>query len=229
MCSPGAPPVLWQSGPARVRRASSADSPDRASGRLWKGVIAIALTSRPRADPADVAAPVERPAEPASPAAIRQLDAVALGAAFEQEAPVLLAAARAITFDAIEAEDLVQTTFELALRNVHQLRDPSSLRSWLLTIQTREAFRLVRRLRRSFGLRGAVIELPVAHVSAADSLAIRDALRRLPPRMRAAIVLHHMAGLTVPQVARALDRSENTIRSQLRIGLQRLRAALRDD
>jgi RNA polymerase sigma factor (sigma-70 family) len=154
---------------------------------------------------------------------------MALGAAFEREAPVLLAAARAITFDAVEAEDLVQTTFELALRNVHQLKDPAALRSWLLTIQTREAFRVVRRLRRSLGLRGAVVEVPVHPVSSTDSLVIRDALRTLPPRMRAAIVLHHMAGLTVPQVARALDRSENTIRSQLRIGLQRLRKALRDD
>jgi RNA polymerase sigma-70 factor (ECF subfamily) len=157
------------------------------------------------------------------------VDAVALGAAFEREAPVLLAAARAITFDAVEAEDLVQTTFELALRNVHQLRDPGSLRPWLLTIQAREAFRVVRRLRRTFGLRGMVVELAGAGLAPADSLAIRDALRDLPPRMRAAIVLHHMAGLTVPQVARALDRSENTIRSQLRVGLQRLREALHDD
>jgi RNA polymerase sigma factor (sigma-70 family) len=160
---------------------------------------------------------------------VRTLDAVALGAAFEREAPVLLAAARAMTLDAVEAEDLVQTTFELALRNVHQLKDPAALRSWLLTIQAREAFRLVRRLRRGFGIRGTVVEVPVARVSSADSIVIRDALRDLPPRMRAAIVLHHMAGLTVPQVARALDRSENTIRSHLRVGLQRLREALRDD
>ena len=159
----------------------------------------------------------------------RPFDAVALGAAFEREAPILLAAARAITFDPVEAEDLVQTTFELALRNVHQLKDPAALRSWLLTIQTREAFRLVRRLRRGLGMRGAVAEVDVTPVSSTDSLVIRDALRALPPRMRAVIVLHHMAGLTVPQVARALDRSENTIRSQLRIGLQRLREALRDD
>ncbi|MCI0581609.1 MAG: sigma-70 family RNA polymerase sigma factor [Chloroflexi bacterium] len=159
----------------------------------------------------------------------RPMDAVALGAAFEREAPVLLAAARAITFDAVEAEDLVQATFEIALRNVHQLRDSGSLRSWLLIIQTREAFRVVRRLRRTLGLRGAVVEVPVARVTPADSLAIREALRGLPPRMRAAVVLHHMAGLTVPQVARALDRSENTVRSQLRAGLQRLREALSDD
>ncbi|MEW5989846.1 MAG: sigma factor-like helix-turn-helix DNA-binding protein [Chloroflexota bacterium] len=69
----------------------------------------------------------------------------------------------------------------------------------------------------------------MARVSPADSVAIREALRGLPPRMRAAVVLHHMAGLTVPQAARALDRSENMIRSQLRVGLQRLREALLDD
>jgi RNA polymerase sigma factor (sigma-70 family) len=78
-------------------------------------------------------------------------------------------------------------------------------------------------------LRGTIVEVPAAGLAPAESLAIRDALRGLPPRMRAAIVLHHMAGLTVPQVARALDRSENTIRSQLRVGLQRLREALHDD
>ena len=62
----------------------------------------------------------------------------------------------------------------------------------------------------------------------ADHIAIRDALRALPPRMRAAIVLHHMVGMTVPQVAQAVGRSENTIKSQLKDGLTRLREALDD-
>jgi RNA polymerase sigma-70 factor (ECF subfamily) len=161
----------------------------------------------------------------------RAIDAVVLGAAFEREAPILLAAARAITFDSAEAEDLVQTTFELAIRNVHQLRDPRAMRAWLLTIQTREAFRTIRRLRRGLGLRGSggLLDIPIAAVPSTDHIAVRDALRGLPPRMRAVVVLHHMAGMTVPQVARAVGRSENTVRSQLRVGLQRLREALRDD
>ena len=161
----------------------------------------------------------------------RAMDAVGLGAAFEREAPVLLAAARAITFDAAEAEDLVQTTFELAIRNVHQLQEPLALRAWLLTIQTREAFRVIRRLRRGLGLRssGGVLEIAAPPVSSTDHIVVRDALRGLPPRMRAVVVLHHMAGMTVPQVARAVGRSENTVRSQLRVGLQRLREALLDD
>ena len=161
----------------------------------------------------------------------RPLDIAALGAAFEREAPILLAAARAITFDDHEAEDLVQTTFELAIRHVGALRDPSALHAWLLTIQTREAFRVVRRLRRELGLRSGrdILQVSAAMTASTDHIAVREALRGLPPRMRATVVLHHMAGMTVPQVAIAVGRSENTVRSQLRTGLQRLRAALRDE
>ena len=162
------------------------------------------------------------------PAMARPFDAISLGAAFEREAPVLLAAARAITSDRSEAEDLVQTTFELAIRRVHQLRDPNALRAWLLTIQTREAFRTIRRLRRTLHVSGGVPEGSVEPLAMADHIAIRDALRALPPRMRAAIVLHHMVGMTVPQVAQAVGRSENTIKSQLKDGLTRLRERLDD-
>lgn len=162
------------------------------------------------------------------PAMARPFDAISLGAAFEREAPVLLAAARAITSDRSEAEDLVQTTFELAIRRVHQLRDPNALRAWLLTIQTREAFRTIRRLRRTLHVSGGVPEGSVEPLAMADHIAIRDALRALPPRMRAAIVLHHMVGMTVPQVAQAVGRSENTIKSQLKDGLTRLREGLDD-
>ncbi len=196
--------------------------------RLRLPTLPVHTRWRAAADPAlvepDVEGALGGPGE-------RAIDAVALGAAFEREAPILLAAARAITFDTAEAEDLVQTTFELAIRNVHQLRDPRALRAWLLTIQTREAFRMIRRLRRGFGLRGSggLLDIPVAPVASTDHIVVRDALRGLPPRMRAVVVLHHMAGMTVPQVARAVGRSENTVRSQLRVGLQRLREALRDD
>lgn len=196
--------------------------------RLTRPALVVHTPGRATADPA-TSDDVMPPAAAEAPA--RAFDAVAVGAAFEREAPILLAAARAITFDAAEAEDLVQTTFELAIRNVHQLRDPDALRAWLLTIQTREAFRVVRRLRRGFGLRGSggVLEVPVPPIASADRIVVRDALRGLPPRMRAVVVLHHMAGMTVPQVAVAVGRSENTVRSQLRVGLQRLREALRDD
>ena len=57
---------------------------------------------------------------------------------------------------------------------------------------------------------------------------VRASLARLPRRIRAAIALHYLAGMSVPETARAMGISENTVKSQLRIGLNRLREDLRD-
>lgn len=163
---------------------------------------------------------------PATTAAAR---ADPLVEALVREEPVLLAAARAMTLHEAEARDLVQATFELALRHRGQLREPAALRGWLLRIQAREALRLRRRLRRCVRFDRAVAEVAVADRGPAESLAIREALRVLPVRTRAAVVLHHMAGLSVAEVADAMGTSPNTVKTQLRLGLARLREVLGDD
>jgi len=142
-------------------------------------------------------------------------------------APTLLAAARYLVRSEADAADLVQATLEIAVRHRAQLRDASSLRAWLLAIETREAFRLRRRLRGIVSLDGGgVIEVPASGSPSDDDLAVRAAVAKLPDRMRAAVVLHHMAGLTVAQTAEAMSVSENTIKTLLRLGLAKLREVL---
>ncbi len=152
-----------------------------------------------------------------------------LVAELHEHGPVLLAAARVITLDRAEAEDLVQTTYEIALRRIDTLREPRALRAWLLTIQMREAFRTIRRLRRLVRLDSHVREIDMTAADDGRHAEMRDALSTLPRRIRAAVVLHHLAGLSVRETAEALGVSENTIKSQLKTGLARLREALRDD
>ena len=60
-------------------------------------------------------------------------------ATWHDHGPMLLATARAITRDEAEAEDLVQTTFERALRAAPTIRDSRAVRAWLLTVETRGA------------------------------------------------------------------------------------------
>jgi RNA polymerase sigma-70 factor (ECF subfamily) len=152
-----------------------------------------------------------------------------LGAAVAAEAPVLLAAARLILLDEAEAWDVVQTTMEIALRRGASLRDRWALRAWLLVIQGREAVRMRRRVRRALSLEVTEIQLPSAPGPSIDRVAVRDALVQLPVRMRSAVVLHHMAGLSIAEVAEAMHVSENTIKAQVRVGVARLREALRDE
>ena len=52
-------------------------------------------------------------------------------------------------------------------------------------------------------LDGAVLEVPVGGQSDED-IAVRVAIAKLPARQRAAVVLHHMAGLPVAQTAEAM-------------------------
>lgn len=147
--------------------------------------------------------------------------------AIEAHGPILLATARMMTRDDDEAQDLLQTTLEIALRRIDDLRDPGAVRAWLLSIETREALRVMRKLRRFVALTGHVEEIAVPGPDARD-VALRVALGRLPVRMRAAIALHYLAGLRVDETAEALGTSPNTVKTQLREGLARLRRELGD-
>lgn len=59
--------------------------------------------------------------------------------------------------------------------------------------------------------------------------ALAAALLELPPGPRAAVVLRHVDGLSVAEVAAALDRPEGTVKAQVSRGLAQLRLQLAHD
>ena len=150
-------------------------------------------------------------------------------ATLHDQGPMLLATARAIARDEAEAEDLVQTTFERALRAAPAIRDSRAIKAWLLTVETREALRVVRRLRRTLRLDPAVHELPAAGPDTSRWLELDEALGKLSRPIRAAVVLHHMVGLSVRETAQALGVTENTAKARLKTGLTRLREYLDEE
>lgn len=127
--------------------------------------------------------------------------------------------------DAADAEEIVMDTLVTAWQRADQLRDDAALRTWLLRIATRHALSRRRRRRPAQPL-AAARSLSSEAEPSADRVAVADALAALPRRMRAAVALHHVAGLTVPETADAMGTSQNTVKSQLRDGMARLRAAL---
>jgi RNA polymerase sigma-70 factor (ECF subfamily) len=70
------------------------------------------------------------------------------------------------------------------------------------------------------------------HERAARRETIQDlaaALLKLAPGPRAAVILRHVDGLSVAEVAVALDRPEGTVKAQVSRGLAQLRLHLTDD
>ena len=55
------------------------------------------------------------------------------------------------------------------------------------------------------------------------------ALQRLPEKYRLPVLLHHMNGLSVPQISRILILPQTTVKGRIREGLKRLRTMLEED
>jgi RNA polymerase sigma-70 factor (ECF subfamily) len=128
-----------------------------------------------------------------------------------------------------DAEEVVMDTMVTAWEKAGSLRDAEALKPWLMRIATRHALSRVRDARPSEPLPDADPRSfdPIAPIS--DRLSLVTAVQTLPPRMRAAVALHYYADLDVDAVATALSRSRNTVKSELRLGLVRLRQALGEE
>ena len=126
-----------------------------------------------------------------------------------------------------DAEEVLMDTMVTAWRRSRDLREDGALRVWLLRIATHTALARRRRTRITRPIEeGLSVKAPTSMQPSADRLIVAEAMDALPPQMRAAVALHHVAGMTVGQSAAVLGKSENTVKSQLRQGLARLRDAL---
>lgn len=142
----------------------------------------------------------------------------------------LQAVAYLILRDRADAEDVVAETLLTAYDKASTIRDESALRAWLIRVATNKALSLRRSQVRVVPLH-AVPDRPSPGdlgARSGDRLVLLSGLAALPPRTRAAVVLRYYADLSVEETAAALERSPNTIKTQLREALVMLRAGLAD-
>lgn len=161
---------------------------------------------------------------------LRDRDPAALDQLLHRYGPEIHAVAYMIVRNQADAEEVTSDTLLTAWRKIGTLRDARRLRSWLLTIATRLALRRQKRSREVMPLLPDMIaRRPAEGPDSTDRLALSSAIDGLPPRMRAVVTLHYVADLTVDEVSAATGRSRNTVKSQLREALARLRATLADE
>jgi RNA polymerase sigma-70 factor (ECF subfamily) len=129
------------------------------------------------------------------------------------------------------AEELTQQTFLQAIRGHRSFDGRSDPTTWLIAIARHRLIDHFRRLERDERrhLRLVVREME-------SGLAEREwsnhdvrsevvaALRQLPAAQRAALILHHVDGLPVRDVATALGRSASAVESLLARGRERFRS-----
>jgi RNA polymerase sigma-70 factor, ECF subfamily len=136
----------------------------------------------------------------------------------------------AILGDPAEAEDCAQDAFVQAFRAWHRWRPDAPAEAWVHRIAVNRAISVRRRARlRTVAEVLRRLGRPATSVNPADAATRPDlltALRSLPPKLAAAIVLRHYHGYSNREIAAALGVSERTIGSRLHQAAERLRDIL---
>jgi RNA polymerase sigma factor (sigma-70 family) len=124
-----------------------------------------------------------------------------------------------------DAEDAWSETLIAALRAYPRLRPDSDVRAWLVTIAHRKALDQLRARSRRAVPSPSLPERATADVEPADD-ALRAAVAALPDKQRAAVVLHHLAGLPYVDVAAEVGGTAAAARRAAADGIARLRRTI---
>jgi RNA polymerase sigma-70 factor (sigma-E family) len=126
------------------------------------------------------------------------------------------------------AEDLVQTALAKTYASWHKVKDPAAGQAYARVVLANTAASWFRRKSWRNEQPTAVLPDALAHQDPSDRPAVVDALRALPPRQRAVVVLRYFDDLSVRDVAAALSCAEGTVKSQTSEALAKLRTLLGD-
>ena len=132
-----------------------------------------------------------------------------------------------------DVDDIAQDALIAVLRGLGSFRGEGSFDAWADRIVARVTFAAQRRARREQSAAvvesregGADLLLVSSEGTPDDYLQRRQAvelLDLLPLEQRRAVVLHHVVGMSVPEIASELGASPDTIKSRMRLGMARLR------
>lgn len=142
--------------------------------------------------------------------------------------PGLVAELYAYTASMSEAQEVAQEAFERAWSRWGRLRSYDQPRAWVARVAYRLAVSRWRRARTSLKSLARHGPPPDVPPPSETSVALVTALSQIPEPQRRAVVLHHMGGYSVGEIAAMDGVAEGTVKARLSRGRQRL-AELLDD
>lgn len=160
-------------------------------------------------------------------AAAQQGDRKALAAILAELLPRVRNLIRYLIRGDSDVDDIAQEALIAIVRGIPSYRAEGKLTSWADRIVARTAIGWRRKERRTKERERESAEAPAARTGdAPDEYTLRRQavarLDHLPDEQRQALVLHHMIGLSIPEVAVHCGASQETIRSRLRLAQGKL-------
>ena len=122
-----------------------------------------------------------------------------------------------------DALDAVDEAVYKALRALKQLREPDFFETWLTRILINECHRELRRRTRFSG----EDTLPeTAGPDVYETLPLKEAIRRLPDRLRLPVLLYYFDGYSHREIGTILGATQAQVKTRVRQGREKLKAML---
>lgn len=177
--------------------------------------------------------------------AVAARDEVAFSVIYDRYIDLVFSTSLRVLADAQLAEDAAQDVFVRLWRRPESfVSDRGRFLSWLMSVTRNRAVDELRargRRRRREGVSGTETEDAISAVPADDcedpvrwaqlheeQVLVRTALMHLPHEQQAALELAYFGGLTQQEIAAELHEPLGTIKTRIRLGMQKLRCALAD-
>jgi len=139
---------------------------------------------------------------------------------------------RRLGHDRQVSEDLTQESFLQAWQHISQLRNGKALNGWLYRIASNVSKLYWRKHkgREMASIEGVGIDVPQSSEAGCDIVGhyeqigrLKNAVARLPGKLRQTVLLHYMQHLTIAEAAEAAGVREGTFKSRLNRALETLR------
>lgn len=136
--------------------------------------------------------------------------------------PVVIRTLTSLTGDTRVVEDVAQDALLIARHRWDDIHAYDKPEAWVLKV----AIRLMRRSQQRYQHETPLVEVPDVAEQVHEVEAVRSALRKLSPRHREVVALHHLLGYSVSEIASVLVVGESTVRTHLTRGRAELRRIL---
>lgn len=128
-----------------------------------------------------------------------------------------------------EAEDAVAEAYARAWDRWASVRECDSPEAWVRSVAYRVAVSAWRKTVNRLRAHRRESADRYVEASSVDHVAVVDALRRISAEQRRVVVLHHLVGLSVAEIAAEIGANANTVKTRLARGRRALATYLTDD
>jgi len=140
----------------------------------------------------------------------------------------LLNRAYLLTKNQEASQDIVQTTWQTALKQIHKLNDPRKFSSWIYTIVSRRAYDWIKFQQKERSVKEQFSETTTASEKE-DIYNLSNYIQALPTKDKTILTLFYLDQKSVKEISKLLDISVGTVKSRLFYSREKLKTLIQKE